>query len=393
MQSAIVLGTPVWLLTAVASAAFLAVVGGAVLFLWGTVLGRRMPKRRTCAKCGYDLGGAPRTVCTECGADLLREGAVRDTRRVLAWLPSVGGVALAGLGVWVSSFVGAWGFSFGSSAEARIVLTRGWWVVEGCEKDKRPARIDPARFVEVMLRNADANPVFDEWVYPGAFPVSENAYWASDARLDALRDAVLEPSTRSTALVVAISVLASTRHYDAVATSRLSPAQVALVKECIADAIVLEPALAFDARIKPRLLDFDRLGDDAGPAVALQRGLALRVDPAKACAVQMASETAAAVATMDFTQLECSLVRGAEGERRLLPAANGPDIELVPGADADLSRLEIRIRGSLGLLFRSRRLADAAGNPRSTTVLVPVDLTVVRVELEQPLSERPSGQP
>lgn len=393
MQSAFVLGTPVWLLTAFASAACLAVVGGAVLALWGIVLGRRMPKRRTCAKCGYDLGGAMRTVCTECGADLLREGAVRDTRRVVAWLPSLAGVALAAVGVWVSNFVGAWGFSFGSGAEARIVLTRGWWVIEGCEKDARPARISPERFVEVMLRNAESGPVFDEWVYPGAFPVAENAYWASDARLEALRDAALEPSTRSTALVVAISVLASTRHFDAIGASRLSPAQVALVKECIADAVVLEPALAFDPRVKPRLLDFDRLGDDTGPVAALQRGLALRVDPSKPCAVQMASETAAAVATMDFTQLACTLVRGPQDERRLEPVASGADIALVPGADADLSRLEIRVRGSLGLVFSSRRLVDASGAARSTTVLVPVELTVDRVELEQPLAEQPAAAP
>jgi len=385
MQSALVLGSPLWLLTAIASAGCLAVLGGSVLAVWGVVLGRKLPKRRTCAKCGYDLGGVVRTVCTECGADLQRAGAVKDTRRAVAWLPSLAGVVLALVGWWASSFVGAWGFSFGRGAEARIVLTRGWWVIEGCEKDAKPARISPERFVRTMLANAASEPRFEEWVYPDAFPVAENAYWASTPRLEALRAAVEDASTRATALVVAISVLDSVRSYGVQGVSRLSPEQIALAKDCVVDAIVLEPALAFDARIKGRLFDFDRLGDDTKPVAATQAGLALAVDPTKPCGVQMASERAAEVATMDFSQVSCTLVRGEREPRPLALVANGTRAEFTLGGAVDLLSLEVEIRGSLGLVFTSRRLKDASGAPRSTVVLQPAAVVVDRVELETPL--------
>ncbi|MFZ9880532.1 MAG: hypothetical protein ACO3QC_03920, partial [Phycisphaerales bacterium] len=175
------------------------------------------------------------------------------------------------------------------------------------------------------------------------------------------------------------------RAYAPRGVSRLTAEQVALAKDCVIDAIVLDPTLAFDPRIKGRLFDFDRLGDDTKPTSALQPGLALAVDPMKPCGVQMASERASEVATMDFSQVSCTLVRGSREPRPLALVANGTRAEFTLGGAVDLLSLEVEIRGSLGLVFASRRLKDASGAPRSTVVLQPASVVVDRVALETPL--------
>ncbi|MCY2953127.1 MAG: hypothetical protein NTU53_14280 [Planctomycetota bacterium] len=112
-------------------------IGGVVMLVLG-MRGRRIDDHPICRGCGFDLFGLPAgsVVCSECGADVKRKGAVRVGHRQRRWGLVGGGVAVL-LPVVVLLGAAAW-------VNLRNVDVNQykpvWWLLSDAEKGAASAR-------------------------------------------------------------------------------------------------------------------------------------------------------------------------------------------------------------------------------------------------------------
>jgi len=117
------------------------ILAAGVGLVWLGVRGRRVDDHPVCRKCGFDLVGLPEgsVVCSECGADVKKRGAVRvGHRRKLKWLVGAG----AGLVVMCVGFLGVVGWVVGRGADVNEYKPV-WWLMREASGGDAKVR-DPA---------------------------------------------------------------------------------------------------------------------------------------------------------------------------------------------------------------------------------------------------------
>ena len=359
----------------------LAALSAALALFW---LARR-PGRAIapeCGRCGYPIAGGAADTCSECGAHLAQPRAVRtrrgqEPRRVRGLIALLTAIVLVSAQWW---FASGW-LLFGERAQ---VLADAWqqWLL-----DPSADRIAPEVFVTRAMEEARGRPATVRFARAEGF--------ASSSRLAALGKMIDDPAHRANAFAVALAIQNKYRLYGDLIEPLMSDDQHATVLALIADAVVLDPALVGARRRDgDETLEIEALRD-AAPRAAYQWSHAPGVideDLTESrCELDLPASAAVAGVECAAIRLEGTVTKpdGSHAQRTIRfecggsvllgnpPAASAWFVVAPLGGPGPWS---VAIRGEVEYRFRSQRLRDERGEPRSVAMRQQIDLVVDRIE-------------
>lgn len=384
-----------WILTSDPAALGLAltVLSAATLlsFLLAVFWLARLPRRAIaprCAKCRYLLAEPTPARCSECGADLAVANAVRRTARGVRWRAALIALACTGAGLGLQWWIGAGFMPYGR---------RAWFAVDRWQRSRTDAFADLIA-AEVLVARAI------EEVSPPGGAVINPRYLAprnldSPTRLAALRDAVLDPSTRAKAFAAAREIQSRYIMRGDLVAEQLPETAYQAVRRMLVDAVVLDPTLVGAVPGAGGGLEMPPFAPSGGNEAYRYDHFGFLDDNAdldKQFYFDIPYPNAIIGSVSEIVRVEGEMTHadGRRASRTIRFVAPDPELGMlrpsriwfVPAPTPDPAKWTVRVEGEIRHRFVSETLRDDEGKPleRVMTQRFRVDIDRVKVERSLP---------
>lgn len=380
-----------WILTSDPAALGLAltVVSAATLlsFLLAVYWLARLPRRTIaprCAKCRYLLAEPIPERCSECGADLAVANAVRRTARGVRWRPALIALACTGAGLGFQWWIGAGFLPYGVKAAH---------AVDRWQRSRTDA------FADLIAAEVFVARAIEEASPPGGTVINPR-YLAprnldSPTRLAALRDAVLDPTTRAKAFAAARQMQARYIVRGDLIAQHLPETAYQAVRRMLVDAVVLDPTLVGAMPSADGGLEMPPFAPSGGNEAYRYDGPGiLEVDAGleKEFYFDIPYPNAIIGSVSEIVRVEGEITHadGRRTSRTIRFVAPDPEsgmlrparIWFVPAPTPDPAKWTVRVEGAIRHRFVSEILRGEAGKPleRIVTQRFRVDIDRIKVQ-------------
>jgi hypothetical protein len=346
----------------------------------------RRPRRAIapcCARCGYLLADPILGRCTECGADLAAAHAVRRHARGVRWRP-----ALVALGCLAACLAAQWRIGAG-------------WMLYGTKADLamdrwQRARTDPA--LDRIAPEVFVTRAMEEARSPGGLIINPRFLYAknfvSQARLTALRNAILDPGTRMEAFAAARAIQDRSNATGDLIMELMPEAEHALVRRMLVDAVLLDPTLLGATPGADGALELPPFAPSASVEAYrydYSHGFNDSEDLNKQFYLDVPFTNAIIGATSEIARIQ-GMMTHADGRRasrtiRFEPPSSmfgvlrPSRIWFVPAPTPDPAKWSVRVEGEIRHRFVSETLRDEAGEPLERVMTQRFRVDIDRVEV------------